>query len=162
MDGRGFKRERSRRSLQGRRCITGGRIFLFFTILDRRLTLIQSLKHAVMLLVQPPGLFNRNPVFIPQRDFRYGYFQPEPAYGGSLCLWIWRQTGSCQGLLPWKPGRDTETDKGCSWTRYDQTIKVSQSDWIVLSFWIFYLLTIKKGGKNGTCKNKLKLVAEYF
>ena len=26
MDGRGFKRERSRRSLQGRRCITGGRI----------------------------------------------------------------------------------------------------------------------------------------
>ena len=27
MDGRGFKRERSRRSLQGRRCITGGRIF---------------------------------------------------------------------------------------------------------------------------------------
>ena len=24
------------------------------------------------------------------------------------------------------------------------------------------VLTIKKGGKNGTCKNKLKLVAEYF
>ena len=54
-------------------------VYLFFTILDRCFTLIQSLKHAVMLLVQPPGLFNRNPVFIqPVQDTVqrfYGTFQ---------------------------------------------------------------------------------------
>ena len=45
-----------------------------------------ALMYKDSLLVVAHGNSLRGNHQASQRDFRYGYFQPEPAYGGSLCL----------------------------------------------------------------------------